>query len=102
MSERLTDEELEFAEARARSWAMRNGEVVSRDHAINEELLALDALSMLAEIRARRARDLTTEDKEALRRLANCCRCACADPLCRERQPAVSLLDALLNGKDGG
>jgi len=64
----LTDTELIDAENRARAWLVdNNGNVVAvRSRALNEELLALDALAMAAELHRLRSQQLTREDKTVL------------------------------------
>lgn len=63
MSERLSNDELNEAEQRAREWDVRDK---SRDSAVNEELMALDVFALVDELRARRAADLKPEEVELL------------------------------------
>ena len=69
MSERLTDEELDDAEYRAREWLHCETHHVTRANAINEEVMALDVLALLSELRALRAQALTEEELDVLRKL---------------------------------
>jgi hypothetical protein len=69
MSERrLTTEELSEALQRARAWTTNGaGDTIAfRETAVNEEAMALDVEALVAELRQRRAADLSADEREAL------------------------------------
>jgi ribosomal silencing factor RsfS len=81
MSERLTDEDLAYIERRAR------GDLA-------DEILGEDLLTMLAELRERRAADITPEEVEALRALHDYLVDDVA-PSARHENRALAILDRL-------
>ena len=94
---RMTDEELTIAGTRARFWVRRNdGTMETRETAINEEQMALDVLAMLSELKERRALDLTSEEREALRLLHGALVGSLTAYSIKQRNAALSILSRLV------